>query len=67
MKISYRRLVILLALVAFVGCATIKGNTIAEQREYVFGMKDYTLARLYKEVPIAKEQIKNAAGYGVSS
>ncbi len=67
MKFTNRRLVILLALVVFAGCATIKGNTIAEQREYVFGMKDDTLARLYKEVPIAKEQIKNAAGYGVFS
>ena len=67
MKFTNRRLVILLALVVFTGCATIKGNTIAEQREYVFGMKDDTLARLYEEFPVAKKQIKNAAGYGVFS
>lgn len=54
-------------IVLLAGCATIKGNTIAEQKEYVFSMKDDTLARLYKEVPIAKIQIENAAGYGVFS
>ncbi|MBC8555022.1 MAG: hypothetical protein H8D23_35865 [Candidatus Brocadiales bacterium] len=62
-----KALTILFTIVLLAGCATIKGNTIAEQREYVFGMKDDTLARLYEEVPIAKEQIKSAAGYGVFS
>lgn len=48
-----KALTILFTIVLLAGCATIKGNTIAEQREYVFGMKDDTLARLYEEVPIA--------------
>ncbi len=60
-------LIILLAAVLFAGCATIKGNTVAEQRQYVLDMRDETLARLYDEKPIAKEQIKKAAGYGVFS
>ena len=62
-----KALMILFTIVLLAGCATIKGNTIAEQKEYVFSMKDDTLARLYKEVPIAKQQIENAAGYGVFS
>ncbi len=48
-------------------CATIKGNSFAEQSEYVLDMKDNTLARLYTEFPIAKEQIKKSSGYGVFS
>ncbi len=60
-------LIILLAAVLFAGCATIKGNTVAEQRQYVLDMREETLAHLYREHPIAKEQIKKAAGYGVFS
>jgi len=60
-------LVILLMTVLFDGCATIRGNTLTEQREYVLDMMDETLVRLYNENPIAKEQIKKAAGYGVFS
>jgi lipid-binding SYLF domain-containing protein len=60
-------LLILLAIVLLAGCATIKGNTVADQRQYVLDMKDETLARLYEGTPIAKAQIKKAAGYGVFS
>jgi lipid-binding SYLF domain-containing protein len=67
MKFTNDILIILLATVLFAGCATIKGNTVAEQRQFVLDMKDETLARLYDEKPIAKEQIKKAAGYGVFS
>ena len=67
MKFTNRRLVILLALVVFAGCATIKGNTFVEQRRYVLDMRDETIEHLYDNTPIAKEQIKNAAGYGVFS
>ncbi len=58
---------IFFTIVLLAGCATIKGNSVVEQREYVIDMKDGTLARLYKEIPIAKEQIKKSAGYGVFS
>jgi lipid-binding SYLF domain-containing protein len=67
MKLTNDVLIILLATVLFAGCATIKGNTVAEQRQFVLDMKDETLARLYDENPIAKEQIKKAAGYGIFS
>ena len=50
-----------------VGCATIKGSTKKEQRQYVLDMRDTTMKRLYAEQPIAKEQVKDAAGYGVFS
>ena len=67
MKITSYILISLLTLFLFVGCATIKGNNIAEQKGYVHDMKAETLTRLYDEYPIAKEQIKNSAGYGVFS
>jgi lipid-binding SYLF domain-containing protein len=67
MKFTKSRLVILLAIVFCAGCATIKGNTIAEQRQYVLDMSNETLERLYKEKPIAKEHIKISAGYGIFS
>lgn len=67
MKFTKGILLILLMIVLFDGCATIKGNTFAEQRQYVLDMMDEALVRLYNENPIAKEQIKNAAGYGVFS
>ena len=58
MKFASYILISLLTLVLFAGCATIKGNNIAEQKEYVHDMKAETLVRLYGEYPIAKEQIK---------
>ncbi len=67
MKFTNDILIILLPIILFAGCATIKGNTVAEQRQYVLDMRDETLARLYDDKPIAKEQIKKAAGYGVFS
>jgi lipid-binding SYLF domain-containing protein len=67
MKFNSNTLLILLAIVLLAGCATIKGNTVADQRQYVLDMKDEVLARLYEETPVAKEQIKKAAGYGVFS
>ena len=67
MKFTNDILIILLAIILFAGCATIKGNTIAEQRQYVLDMRDETLARLYEKSPVAKEQIKKSAGYGVFS
>jgi lipid-binding SYLF domain-containing protein len=67
MKFINNTLLVLLAIVLLAGCATIKGNTVADQRQYVLDMKDEVLARLYEETPVAKEQIKKAAGYGVFS
>jgi len=56
---------LLMALCVFVsGCASL-GDTTAEKRAAVIDMRDRTLQRLYEEKPYAKEQIANAAGYGV--
>ena len=63
MKFIEKAMPVFFAIVLLAGCATIKGNSFAEQREYVLDMKDDTLARLYTEFPIAKEQIKKSAGY----
>ena len=67
MKSTNSMLTIFLAVVLFAGCATIKGNNIAEQRQSVLDIRDKTLVRLYDEQPVAKEQIKGAAGYGIFS
>ncbi len=67
MKFMSYILIGLSTLVLLAGCATIKGNNIAEQKEYVHDMKAETLDRLFDEYPIAEEQIKNSAGYGVFS
>jgi lipid-binding SYLF domain-containing protein len=67
MKPISKTLAILFTIALLTGCATIKGNSVVEQREYVLDMKNGTLARLYKEIPIAKEQIRKSAGYGVFS
>lgn len=67
MKSINSRLMVILTITLLAGCATIKGNNIVEQKEYVHDMKTETLTRLYNEYPVAKEQIKNSAGYGVFS
>jgi lipid-binding SYLF domain-containing protein len=50
-----------------VSCATPKGVTKQEQRDYVLKMRDETLAKLYAQKPETKAMIKKAAGYGVFS
>lgn len=57
----------ILASILLVSCATPKGNTIQDKRSYVLNMKNETLIKLYREYPIAKSKIKNAAGYAVFS
>lgn len=59
---------VLLALSGFlVSCATPKGVTQQEQRDYVHKMKEETLAKLYAEKPETKGMIEKASGYGVFS
>jgi lipid-binding SYLF domain-containing protein len=67
MKVINNRLATLLVIVLLAGCATIKGNNFTEQRQYVLDMKKEALSRLFEEYPVAKEQIKKSAGYGVFS
>ena len=60
--------VLLLLFIPFVSsCASIKGSSFKEQREYVLDMREGVLAELFEERPIAESQIKKAAGYGVFS
>ena len=55
MKHIKETMAVLFTIAILAGCATIKGNNIVEQREYVLDMKSDALARLYEEIPIAKE------------
>jgi lipid-binding SYLF domain-containing protein len=60
---------VLLALVAMVvtGCASPKGDTVAEQRAFAKDMRKEVLAELYDDKPITREKIANSAGYGAFS
>ena len=61
--------VFLIIVTAFflVSCATPKGVTKQDQRDYALKMKNETLAKLYKTKPGTRGMIKKAAGYGVFS
>lgn len=54
----------LLLSIMVAGCASL-GDTPAEKRAAVLKMRDETMARLYKDEPQARAQVKSAAGYGV--
>ncbi len=56
MKFTKDILKILLTIILFAGCATIKGNTVAEQRQYVLDMRDETLAHLYDDNLLQKNK-----------
>jgi lipid-binding SYLF domain-containing protein len=49
------------------GCATAKGSSPAEKRNYALDMAEETLDQLYAQRPEAQEKVRNAAGYGVFS
>jgi lipid-binding SYLF domain-containing protein len=57
---------VILGLMAM-GCATPKGATFAEQRDYVTKMHDDTLAELFSRDPVFKEKLDRSAGHGVFS
>jgi lipid-binding SYLF domain-containing protein len=57
----------ILAVLFIAGCATPKGVTKKDKRNYVINMRNETLDELYKKQPGTKEMIKKAAGYGVFS
>jgi lipid-binding SYLF domain-containing protein len=67
MKMSTLVLLAVCAVVVISGCSNPQGDTAAEKRDYAEKMRKDTIAELYSEKPIAKEQIKNAAGYAVFS
>jgi lipid-binding SYLF domain-containing protein len=63
-----KKLCLLIALGIFItGCATPKGVTTSDRRDYVLKMKNETLTDLYKVKPHTQDMIKKAAGYGVFS
>lgn len=49
------------------GCMSPSGDSIAEKRQAVQTMRTETLTKLYEIHPIAKDQIRKAAGYAVFS
>ena len=56
--------IVLLFLIAG-GCASARGGTAAEKRDYVREMCTSTLDELYQLRPEARAKVENAAGYGV--
>ncbi len=57
----------IMAGVLLTGCATPKGYTTQDRRDYVLEMKAETLDKLYKTRPESKGLIDQSAGYGVFS
>ncbi len=55
------------SLLALGGCATSKGSSPQEKRDYTKAMADDVLVSVYKEAPEAEAKVKNAAGYGCFS
>ena len=55
------------ACLTLTGCSTPKGNTPDERREYVRTQAEQTLEKLYAEEPHTRDEITEAAGYGVFS
>ncbi|AUM11876.1 lipid-binding SYLF domain-containing protein [Ketobacter alkanivorans] len=49
------------------GCASIPGDTGAEQAETMEALVKRTLADLYKQEPATKEQVENSVGYVIAS
>jgi len=49
------------------GCASAKGGSPAERRTHALDMREATLQELYTQRPGTREEIRNAAGYGVFS
>lgn len=64
MRLKISTIPLLLAALLVSGCASL-GDSPAEKRQAILEMRDETLQRLYKEQPQAREQIAEAAGYGV--
>lgn len=58
---------LLFLLVALSGCASIPGETGAEQAETIDALAERTLAELYQQEPKTKEAIANSVGYVVAS
>ncbi|MEA1989185.1 MAG: YSC84-related protein [Pseudomonadota bacterium] len=60
-------LVFTLSSVFFVGCASMGGGSVSEQRQSILTMKTETLQKLYKLKPDVRAQISKSVGYAVFS
>lgn len=64
---NIKGLALCLGLLALAGCASMGAGTIAEKRQAILTMQDNTLARLYREKPDTRAQLRDAAGFAVFS
>ena len=55
--------VALLGLLLCVGCASIKGGTVAEKQQYVLDMQGDVLKQLYAKQPAARNEIAKRRGH----
>ncbi|MFQ5845272.1 MAG: YSC84-related protein [Planctomycetota bacterium] len=55
------------AALAVAGCATPKGSTAQEKRDYALRMRDAALAQLYRKKPGVEALIEKSPGYAVFS
>ncbi len=53
------------AVLTLCACASVGDGTVAEKRQAILDMQANALARLYKEKPDTRSQIRDAAGYAV--
>jgi lipid-binding SYLF domain-containing protein len=56
---------LVLLIVGMSGCASIPGNTAAQQAQTIDDLVDRTLPDLYKQDPKTKEEIANSVGYAI--
>lgn len=64
---SVKWLAVLGIMFALAGCASMGSGTVAEKRQAIADMQDNALARLYREKPDTRSQLRDAAGYAVFS
>ena len=68
MKKSAILLTLLAVILLTSGCGpSSKKYTVPERRQMIDTMSQYTLERLYREKALTRQQVANAAGYGVFS
>ena len=67
MRVYSLILSLILVGLVFSACASPKGDTPQQKRDYVLQMKDNALAKLYAQKPYARELVNQSAGYAVFS
>jgi len=59
--------VAILAMLCVVGPSLVAAESLQEKREDILNLTDNTLSQLYQMVPVAREAVRDSAGYGVFS